>query len=121
MHIGSILLSIQSLLCNNPLHNEPGFENEIGERNNLYNLIVEYNNYNYLILDNGFNIHSNFQIFEPIIKDHFIKEKINIINKLNHLAKKNSKKKISLNIYNILILIDYPNLKSKLSTKLDLL
>ena len=52
MHIGSILLSIQSLLCNDPLHNEPGFENEVGKRNDLYNTIVEYDTYNHLILKN---------------------------------------------------------------------
>ena len=33
MHIGSVLLSIQSLLNENPLQNEPGFENEIGIKN----------------------------------------------------------------------------------------
>ena len=120
MHIGSVLLSIQSLLCNNPLHNEPGYENEVGERNDLYNLVVEYDNYNHLILNNGFNIHPEFKIFEPIIKNHLTNEKNRIIEKLSVLAKKHSKPaKISLNIYNISMPINYPAIKTILSTKLD--
>ena len=120
MHIGSILLSIQSLLCNNPLHNEPGFEEEVGQRNELYNLVVEYENYNNLIKKNGFNIHPMFMPFNDIINDHLRKEKKCILEKLNKLAKKHSKSaKISLNIYNIVMLINYPKLKAELSERFD--
>ena len=49
MHIGSVLISIQSLLEENPLHNEPGFENEKGKRNDIYNEIVRYDTYKHLI------------------------------------------------------------------------
>ncbi len=120
MHIGSILLSIQSLLCNNPLHNEPGFENENGEKNNLYNLVVEYDNYNHLILNNGFKIPLLFNVFETIIKDHLRKEKDRIIYKLSELSKKHPRPaKISLNIYNISMPVNYPALKAELSNKLD--
>ena len=120
MHIGSALLSIQSLLCNNPLHNEPGFEKEVGERNNLYNLVVEYDNYNHLIKKNAFEIHPMFLPFDDIIKNHLRKEKKNILEKLNSLAKKHSKPaKISLNIYNIMMSINYPKLKAELNERFD--
>ena len=120
MHIGSILLSIQSLLCNNPLHNEPGFEEEVGQKNELYNLVVEYENYNYLIKKNGFDIHPLFTPLNDIINNHLRKEKKYILENLNKLAKKHSKSaKISLNIYNIVILINYPKLKAELSEKFD--
>jgi hypothetical protein len=122
MHLGSVLLSIQSLLCNNPLHNEPGFEGEVGKRNNLYNLVVEYDNYNHLIKNNGFKIHPMFQPFNDIIKNHLRKEKKYILEKLNKLAKKHFKPaKISLNIYNIVMSIDYSHLKGELSEKFELL
>lgn len=118
MHIGSILLSIQSLLCNDPLHNEPGFENEKGERNNLYNHIVKYDTYNHLILKNGFDNHLLFDSFKPIIHEHLQKNKDNIIKKLNHLIKKYPKREaISFGIYNIKMIIDYPNLKNILDEK----
>ena len=120
MHIGSILLTIQSLLCNNPLHNEPGFEKEVGQRNDLYNLVVEYENYNHLIKKNGFDIHSMFMPFNDIINDHLRKEKKRILEKLNELAKIHSKSlKITLNIYNIVMLINYPKLKAEISERFD--
>lgn len=120
MHIGSILLSIQSLLCKNPLHNEPGFENEKGEKNRLYNLIVEHDNYNYLLKVNGFEIHPMFEPFNKIIKDHLKKEKSNIINNLSKLSKSYPKPiKVSLNIYNITMIINYQALNQELSYKLE--
>ena len=118
MHIGSILLSIQSLLCNNPLHNEPGFEGETGERNDLYNRIVEYDTYNHLIRKNGFEIHPLFIYFKPIIDNHFLEKKDKILNQLEKLSKQyNKTEKISLNIYNIMMIIDYQSLKVELGQK----
>jgi len=118
MHLGSILLSIQSLLCNDPLHNEPGFENEKGDRNNLYNHIVKYDTYNHLILKNGFDNHLLFDSFKPIIYEHLQKNKDNIIKQLNHLIKEYPKREaISFGIYNIKMIIDYPNLKNILDEK----
>lgn len=118
MHIGSVLLSIQSLLCNNPLHNEPGFEKEVGKRNDLYNMIVKYDTYNHLILKNGFEIHPMFESFKPIINDHLLKNKDIILTKIGELVKKHPKSsKISLNIYNILMIIDYPHLENCIAGK----
>jgi ubiquitin-protein ligase len=120
MHIGSILLSIQSLLCNNPLHNEPGFEGEVGERNDLYNKMVEYDSYNHLIGKNCFEIHPLFISFKPIINKHLIENKDIILKKLNDFCKQNPKRiKVSSNIYNIMMVIDYPYLKGELTKKLE--
>ena len=120
MHIGSILLSIQSLLCNNPLHNEPGFEKEVGEKNDLYNLVVEYDNYNHLIRKNGFEIHPMFMPFDEIIKKHLKGEKDRIIERLDDLVKKHPQPaKISLNIYNIMMPINYPQLREELIERLN--
>ena len=100
MHIGSILLSIQSLLCKN--------------------VIVEHDNYNHLIRVNGFDIHPLFNGFSEIIKDHLIKEKENILNNLDRLCKLHpNPAKITLNIYNISMIINYQLLKVKLNDKLN--
>jgi len=115
MHIGSILLTIQSLLCNNPLHNEPGFEKEVGQRNDYYNQIVEYDTYNHLLRNNGFKIHPLFNSFTDIINDHLKSEKNNILNKINELSDKYPDPiKISLNVYNLTVCVNYTSLKKEL-------
>ena len=120
MHIGSVLLSIQSLLCDNPLHNEPGFEQEMGQKNTLYNLIVEHDNYNHLIMKNGFDIHPMFEPFKGIIITHLKVEKENIIKKLDELVLKHPKPAhISLNVYSMSMAINYPQLKLQLVDKLE--
>ena len=55
-----------------------------------------------------------------IIKDHLKSEKKRIIERLGILAKRHPKPaKISLNIYSIIMPINYPSIKNILSSKLD--
>ena len=119
MHIGSVLVSIQSLLDENPLRNEPGFEKEKSLRNTNYNRVVEYDTYQQLIYKNCFLTSSEFKIFEEIIQEHIKKNKETILSKLDHLCKKNPKeKKISLDIYNIYINLDYQWVRSRIKLKI---
>ena len=118
MHIGSVLLSIQSILCNDPLHNEPGFEKERGQRNDYYNMIVEYDTYNHLIRKNGFEIHPLFISFKDIIEGHLKKEKDTIMEKMDQLCTKYPKPtKITLNIYSLTMAINYNHLKKELGER----
>lgn len=120
MHIGSVLLSIQSLLCNDPLHNEPGFENEKGKRNDTYNLMVEYDTYNHLIKNNGFELHPLFKSFDDVISKHLKNERENILQKIDILCKEYPKPiKASINIYSLMMIIDYDSLKKELTQKLN--
>jgi len=115
MHIGSVLLSIQSLLCKNPIHNEPGFENEKGERNDLYNLLVEYDTFKNLICVNGFDIPHRFIEFKPMIMDHLKRRKDKINERISLLSKKHNKViKIIPMLYNISMWVDYPKLNKEL-------
>uniref|UniRef100_A0A6C0BUD5 UBC core domain-containing protein n=1 Tax=viral metagenome TaxID=1070528 RepID=A0A6C0BUD5_9ZZZZ len=113
MHIGSVLLSIQSLLNENPLHNEPGLENEDGLRNDTYNKIVEYDTYSNLIYKNCFQIPENYKNFEEHIKNHITKN-IDVIKKrledLSNLYP--DKMRVSVNVYNLNVIIDYPKIKN---------
>lgn len=119
MHIGGVLLTIQSLLDENPLHNEPGFENENSPRNTIYNEIVQYDTFRHLILKNCFDIPSNFKCFESVIKEHLIKEKDNILEKVKIIKKgKKNKDKLSINIYNLSVIIDYNNTENILTEML---
>jgi len=120
MHIGSILLTMQSILDKNPLHNEPGFENEVGPRNEYYNQIVTHDTYNHLIMNNAFNIHPLFTPFNEIIETHLKVEKNNILQKLSELSKEYDEPfKLETGIYNIMMPINYPALKVILSAKLE--
>ena len=115
MHIGSVLVTIQSLLDENPLHNEPGFENEKSHRNNIYNEIVQYDTFQHLICKNCFNIPEQFKCFDSIIKDHLMKEKNNILEKIKIITqKKKNKEKLSINIYNLSDVTDYNNIEKNL-------
>jgi len=119
MHIGSVLLSIQSLLDANPLHNEPGFENENSKRNDIYNEIVQYDTFRHLIYKNCSDIPTNFKIFESVIGEHLKKNKDDILEKLDTLKKIHSNKdKLSINIYNLSTIRDYNIVKEKLSEML---
>ena len=55
MDITTVLLTLQSLLDNNPLHHEPGQEKNIGHTNILYNEIIKYESLNTLLLKNYFD------------------------------------------------------------------
>lgn len=115
MHIGSVLISIQSLLDNNPIHYEPGFEKEFGELNDKYNEIVKYDTFKNLILNNFNNIPDEYEYFTDIINSHILKNKKNIIDQLELLSKeKDSVFKTDCNIYSIYSLnINYPELLNK--------
>lgn len=119
MHIGSVLLSLISVLDENPLRNEPGYENIKGKYNDIYNIIVEYDKYRHLILKNGFDL-GEFEMFKDVIDEHITKNKEEILNKVDELNKKYKKRKINTNIYGIKsIEIDYGELKNKLKDKFD--
>tara|TARA_B110000902_G_C14184935_1_gene541985 strand:- start:207 stop:932 length:726 start_codon:yes stop_codon:yes gene_type:complete len=114
MHLGSVLLSIQSLLDNNPLHNEPGFESELGLRNKKYNEIVEHDTIHHLIINNCFKVPENYKIFNDIIKDHINNNKDEIIHKISKLKEEHNKEKlIVLDIYNLRLKLDYDFLFKK--------
>ena len=119
MHIGSVLMSIQSLLDENPLHNEPGFENEKGKRNDTYNEIVQYDTFRHLIYKNCSDIPPDFKIFEPIINKHLKKNKNKILEKIYSLKKLHPvKDKIAINIYNLSTIRDYNMIENKLQEML---
>ena len=59
------------------------------------------------------------ECIEEIIQEHIKKNKETILSKLDHLCKKNPKeKKISLDIYNIYINLDYQWVRSRIKLKI---
>jgi len=83
MDISSVLLTIQSLLDNNPLHHEPGQENNIGNINYNYNKTIEYNTVQSLIMKNVTDIPVGFEEFKEAMISHFRSNKDSILGKLS--------------------------------------
>ena len=121
MHIGSVLLSIASMLDEHPLRNEPGYEDVKLKYSNLYNQIIEHEKFKNLILDNGFNYPEDFSVFKDIIKKHLFNNKTEIINNIETLQLSYpSKVKVKTGIYGIKTYnIDYHLLKTLLIKKFD--
>jgi ubiquitin-protein ligase len=111
MDISTILLSIQSLLDENPLRHEPGYEKIKGQVNDDYNQIIEYNTINSLIINNYKNLPEVFYFLKDIYKKYLLKNKTDIVTKL----KKNIsfKKEMISKVYRIRLNIDIYKLNSK--------
>ena len=89
MDISSILLSLQSLLNNSPLTNEPGFEKYTGHISTDYKTIVEYENIKSHFFQHTLNIPQEFLLFQNIINKNYIDNKELILNKIFKKEKDN--------------------------------
>lgn len=120
--INSVLLTICSILNNEPLLNEPGITKHHKDFNS-YNEIIEYKNYEVAILkmvlkDKGI-YHSQFEKFYPDIKQRFITNYEKILSTLE--KKKNVKKNIKTNLYSMNVNIDYNALIAKIKEAKDII
>ena len=79
----SVLLSIQSILCENPLYNEPGFDNRPKTDSIRYNLIIEHETFRFALYEMLKN--PIYPEFKEIMKEYYEKNKEIIIDKLKVL------------------------------------
>ena len=121
MNITNVFITIQSLLDNNPLKHEPGYDthghNKIYDN---YNDIIQYNTIKSLIFNRLYsdNDLGEFNIFKNIIYQNFIQNKRMIEEKINSNISK--KCMISVPLYHISENINYEQL-DKIFKKFDLL
>ena len=72
-----------------------------------------HDTYQYLILNNYFNIDSRFICFDEKIKQYFQTNKDDILKKLDELCIQYPKKiRVNLNIYNLSVDFDYIKIKN---------
>jgi ubiquitin-conjugating enzyme E2 Z len=118
--ISTVLLTLCTLLCKDPLLNEPGISKNHPDMQK-YTDIIEYENINIAIC-NIINkkaevYHSFFANFEPFIKDNFLK---NYDKLLQFAVIKNTEFSnnpiIMTGAYNMKVLIDYKKVIEKLNT-----
>jgi len=114
MDITTVLLTIQSLLDNNPLHHEPGQEKNQTNQNDLYNQVIKYETINTLLIRNYIDIPEGFEIFYNDMKNIVDKNKESMFEKVCALEKE-CKTPIIINIpiYRIHLKINYKELKEK--------
>ena len=110
MDITTVLLTIQSLLDKNPLHHEPGQENNNTNVNKLYNEVIKYESIKTLTLKNFLDVPEGFEIFIEPMKENIKKYKSNILKTLSK-NKSQKPKNINLSFYRISSKIDYPELE----------
>tara|TARA_B100000287_G_scaffold429100_1_gene481761 strand:+ start:92 stop:766 length:675 start_codon:yes stop_codon:yes gene_type:complete len=113
MDINTVLLTIQSLLDNNPLVHEPGFNNSKFKKMQLiYKKIVNYNTYNSLIIDVVKRDLGDFEFFREIIDKTFDSKKT--IKKIDKLKEEYTDNEILMcKIYRIKSNINFERLKKK--------
>lgn len=113
--ITTVLLSIQALVfVSNPLHNEPGFENENGIKNINYNTLLTYNNFRTAIYKMIVNPPLTFEEFNSITIKNFIDNYEKIIKNIDKNMDKNDKS-YHFTFYNMGEKLNYIDIKNKLS------
>ncbi len=118
----AILSTIQSIMNENPIVNEPQFENETGLISQNYNKIIEYYNIKGAVMgyfnkntddtddiDNQNQYYSNFMsIIKEKTKNNYEKYKKNILKNMIFDGEQ-----VSCNTYGLYVLLDYTKLKNE--------
>ena len=117
--ISSVLLTICTLLCKNPLLNEPGIKEHDGDIEK-YNQIIAYKNLDVaicqMLLKSTFFNNLLFERFYQNMVEYFMNNFDSILNNATILYKKHPKPYIQTNnIYHMSIMIDFRDVVDKLT------
>ena len=119
--ISSILLTVCSILCTDPLLNEPGIAKNHRDCA-PYNEILRFKNIEiaiYQMLKDGSSYFNNrlFNRFKPIMEAKFTENYENILNKVLENHKKTPKPvELKTNLYGLVILVDYSKLLTNIKS-----
>ena len=111
--LSSVLLSIQSLLNENPIHNEPGWENENGDKCNTYNDIISYYNLKVGLIQMINETPPRFEVFKDIMLKYFINNFDKYNKFLTKRMDKNGEHK-TLKLYSLSTKLKYSSLQEEL-------
>lgn len=118
--ISTVLLTLCTLLCKDPLLNEPGITNQHKDMIN-YNEIIDFSNLNIAVCD---IVMKKKDIYLPFFENFYIFIKENFNKNYEKMCEISEKKKLDINIqnkflrtsiYNMSVHIDYENILFKLS------
>lgn len=109
----TILFSIQSLLNENPLQNEPGYETCIDEKSKAYRDIVEYYNIKVAVIQMLNSTPNGFEGFTKVMRQYYLKN-FDFYN--NYVMENiNNKTKVRCSTYSLMLYPEYPMLHQDLT------
>lgn len=111
--IRTVLVSIQSLLCDHPIRNEPGHETESGRNDEAYSEIIRYENIAVAVVRMLEHTPANFQVFRPTMQRVFL-EKVEKYIETLEAYKGKEKKQVTAPIWNFKCSYAPSALKAKL-------
>jgi ubiquitin-protein ligase len=113
--IGSVLLTLCSLLTNNPLLHEPGHTMESLD-NNSYTQSITYQNIHFAICEIILHFPEKFKMFQSVVHETFVKNYHEIFAFVENQNEINCNQEIvyCVNIYQMKTFVNYKNLKQKL-------
>lgn len=115
----SVLLTFQSLFINNPLHQEPGYENDKSIRNTNYNKIIHHQNLKIAIVQMLDKIPVGFEDFLPVIQQYLVINKKNILKQCDIYHHFDGNKLQSPSIWKFSVQLNYGQLKEKIQNLID--
>ena len=113
-NISSVLTTIQSLLDEAPVRNEPGFEKEKGEKVFSYNRVIQHQVYAVTVLYQLEKCPKKFKPLYPHMKKHFIDNFNWYLCLLNSLSDKDGNVEKS-KIFNVVVKYDYSGILNGLT------
>lgn len=121
--IGTVLLTLCTLLCKNPLLNEPGTSIHHRDLKN-YNEIIEFSNISIAICDvvnkKPNVLFKRFYRFYPVVKDMFLLNNSKYIEFIENKKKlMNCPLRLTTDFYRLDVLIDYEKLLIKLNNTIE--
>jgi len=117
--ISTILITIQSLLDDNPLENEPGFTGKSSPNHEKYKECVNYETIRTLIHKNIFDIPTEFMCFKDVIHEHYNLKRDEILSTITKKCDESSGefKRMILHLYRINITMNYPYFRKLITDK----
>ena len=116
LNLNTVLLSIQSLLNENPLQNEPGFDTDTSIKAINYARIVSYFNIKTATLGMIENPPHGFDVFKPIMETHFVKN-IDFYRKYLEDNKSINNQQLSSRVYSMSTICEINSIKDDLERK----
>ena len=116
--ISTLLLTLCTLLCVDPLLNEPGITKTHKDFDN-YTKIIEYKNIDIAILKIIKSYPKKFDIFYPNVKENFLKNSDKIVKYLEEKMTNTEVCMLATNLYSMSCTIDYKKLHNEYISVLE--